>query len=167
MGFDISVVTKHEFRFRGGGYPNYPLCLNRGFCTMIMNADHGDDAVLPELERCLKMDLSFLLEPRYHDPQLHAADIQASLTASGIEWDEEEFSGEPTGWVQIAPFVIQLQSLQHALQAQPGYHARMNYDKAWWLNYFDAELRADIQLLLEFLEAAQDHGLHEFSFDIQ
>jgi hypothetical protein len=69
MGFDIAIVTKNKIYNIEGELTDIHYLLDRGFCTMVLNAKNHYEPVLKELEKAVELDLSFLLKPEYYNPQ--------------------------------------------------------------------------------------------------
>jgi hypothetical protein len=95
------LISQISIGIMGGG-------VTRGFCTLIMNTKYADGHVMTELEKALGLDLSFLLEPEYFDPE------------SGSEIESEEFTTSDSGsddqtGVDIELFLEKLKGIQHAI----------------------------------------------------
>jgi hypothetical protein len=163
MGFDLYVVTKEPIKDSSGKLSDQHWgVVTRGFCTLIMNSKYADGHVMTELEKALGLDLSFLLEPEYFNPNGYSE----WATESGSEESTTSDSAiDDSTWVEIAPFVQKLMDIQQATTAIPDYESTIEYDRKWWIDYFGAEFRKDVQDLVEFLELAKTQGQQEFSFE--
>ena len=103
MGFDIAIVTKNKIYSKEGELKDTHYLLDRGFCTMILNAKNNPEPVLTELEKVLKLDLSFLLNPEYYNPQKFS---DSDLRDMGLneEYINANKTKTPSGFVNINEF---------------------------------------------------------------
>jgi hypothetical protein len=165
MGFDIAIVTKNKVQSKNGEFTDTHCLLDRGFCTMILNAKNHHEPVLSELEKALGLDLSFLLKPEYYNPQKFS---ESNLREMGL--DEEQIKSHkmemPSGFVKINSFLDQIDQLLSAIETNPNYESQMTYDRDWWHSYFDKRLQIDLKTIKDFLTKLVDKGETEFSFDV-
>jgi hypothetical protein len=164
MGFDIAIVSKNKVHSKNGEFTDIHYLLDRGFCTMILNAKNHHEPVLSELEKALELDLSFLLEPEYYNPQKFS---ESDLREIGL--NEEQIKSHkmetPKGFVQINSFIDKLDQLLLAIETNPNYESQMTYDRDWWHSYFDKDLQIDLKTIKDFLTELLNKGETEFSFD--
>jgi hypothetical protein len=157
MGFDLYVVTRKQINDSSANISDQHWhhwgVVTRGFCILIMSARYSGTHVITELGKALGLDLSFLLEPQFFDPQVY------------------KNSDKLTVWVALAPFLEKLREIQYATTTISAYESTMEYDRIEWTNYFGtgnyfgAGFRKDIQSLIDFLEQAKMQEQHEFSFE--
>jgi hypothetical protein len=163
MGFDLALVTKDEIPDARGGRSRFHYLVDRGFCTFILNAKNHSPDLMEEAEKALRLDLQFLLIPEYYDPKSFS---EENLREMGLTEDQikETYTQPIEGFVKIEPFLEKLKQLQNRFTKIPDYESNMNYDRAWWQNYFADDFRKDIKNLIQFLEFAQQQGQEEFAF---
>lgn len=164
MGFDIVIVTKNTIFDKESELTNVHNLLDRGFCTMILNAKNHPEPVLTELEKSLGIDLSFLLKPEYNNPQRFS---DSDLREMGL--DEEYIKSykmeKASSFVKIDDFLDKLNQLLLAIESNPNYESKMSYDRDWWHSYFDRDLQIDLKTVKDFLTELLYKGETEFSFD--
>ena len=164
MGFDIAIITKKKILNKEGELSDVHYLLDRGFCTMILNAKNHHEPVLTELEKALKLDLSFLLKPEYNNPRKFS---DSDLRDMGLdeEYIKSHKTKTPSGFVKINGFLDNLNQLLIAIENNPTYESEMTYDRNWWHTYFDKDLQVDLKTIKDFLTELLAKEETEFSFD--
>lgn len=157
MGSDVVIITKNEIVSGDVKLSRFELLPDRGFGSFIMNAKFKEKPVINELERILQHNVDFLLEPEYYDPNIHGYEAVMGSTISN--------AAPVRGFVKIDAFIENLEKLQVRMAELENYGDKMNYDKDWWLNYFDNDFTLDISSIKAILENAQILGDTEFTFD--
>lgn len=163
MGYDVAVITKIKIPSKTGEASDVHFIVDRGFCTMILEAKNHPNPVLKDLEKSLNMDLSFLELIEFADQEEFDESELRDLGFNEDYINEAKISG-PSGHLRIDEFLKRVNNILEAIESDPNYESRMNYDRKWWVSYFDKDFQMDLKSLNEFLTKLLSLGESEFAF---
>jgi hypothetical protein len=160
MGYDLAIITKTKIPSEGGVLTDVHFLVDRGFCTMILNAKNHPEPVLAELEKALNIDLSFLEKIEFNDED------ESELRELGFDenYINSARNKSSTGYLRIDEFLNKLNSILIAMESNPMYESKMSYERIWWHSYFDMDFRIDLNEIKEFLTNLLSLGETEFTF---
>jgi hypothetical protein len=170
MGRDTYVLLKKDCDGPMDNQLYYPF--GRGLGTLVQNYHFGGNQIVPQIEKAIDYDMSFLFSPDYFNHHVNTWDIEfMPVDIQEVEYnrvDEEVSENIQLGWENIDDYRSQLSNLIRELKYNPRFYEKICYDRVYWLNYFDnGSFNEELIQFNIFLMEKSSEGYSLFTFDIE